>query len=357
MMADDGGSDNNEDFGDGNGTHLSFMDGYATTAFEGLDGIDPEQVFTLSNAMRWLKTYGGDVSTLQTSIKMRQGNDLTGSNRRRRAGDDDGENIRKEYECEFKGRQYYRIPYRNWVWGNKDLAGLNRSYFPWCEDPLISFIKHDVLCIKREHQSEKQHGYTICEKVANATPSVANAEPGATLRRQRPGVRKVISIKETFIKNSMSTRDLKLMQELRRHTSTNDMATMNFFTLDSLDVPDNQVIDSIIKTYNDPEKSPFKTQLTADRVKESVQACLNKKHDGLSALSQNNSVLMLHERLSNIFELVIEEKVKEDVAPNLQGGSCNTITPKLFDGRGIFSDQFQRYCNLRGLLKIWLATI
>lgn len=94
----------------------------------------------------------------------------------------------------------------------------------------------------------------------------------------------------------MGEKDLRLMQELRRHRSTNHMAETNCFTLDSLDVPDSRVVNRMFQVYINPLRSPFKTQLTAEKVIESVQSCLNKKNDGLSALSQNNSVLMLHER-------------------------------------------------------------
>lgn len=319
------------------GSRLSFMDGHSTSAFEGLDGIeDPEEVFTLSNAMRWLKTFGGDTSPLQTSIKTHQGDEST------RGGHYYHRRQATKYEGVFKGSQFYRIPYRTWIWGTADLAGLNRSYFPWCEDPLIAFIKHDVLCIKEVHPSEKKSGYTIC---------VRSIDPATPYQQQAPTragrIRKTIKIKEVFVKHSMGEKDLMHMQELRRHRSTNHMAETNNFTLDSLDVPDSRVIKRMLQAYNDPTKSPFKTQLTADKVIESVQSCLNKKNDGLSALSQNNSVLMLHERLSTIFDLVIEEKVKEDVAANLQNGRSDTITSQIFDKCGIFSDQFARYCKLR----------
>jgi hypothetical protein len=311
---------------------------------------NPESIFTLQNAILWMKRYGGDASLLNAVV--REEDDPNPILNPKSPQTHAGRGPPHIKSCNFEDpRVFFGVPYKYWSWPNKDVSGLNKYHFPWCSDPVVSFVKHAALGLKNTavvQSAGSQH--------------VVSVKVGG-------------EVKEHVVSSLSDANSSSMMRDLWKNENVKDSGATQGFNLDHLDLPDAPSITRALQLQSQPQTKTFSTQLTPDDVSETLQLVLERKNGNISRVCQNNMILMLQERLGPAYELVLKEKPKENLVSNfpsataLNEGDCSPshssmasldpssegVTTKWFEspsqtnpsGCNPFVDQFRRYVCLR----------
>jgi hypothetical protein len=334
---------------------MSIAGSYSCDVLSGGASIeDPEDVFSLKNAVSWIEAYEGDADRLKFSVSEIV---VTGrpdslfqpllASAAPSASSAAGHG--KIVRCEFDRypRHFYRIPYHRWSWPREKFAGLTRYFFPWCQDPVMSFLKHDVLGLKRSCLVEdKPLEYVVPVNVAE------NPESGR------------MEVKEHHVPSGVDVRSASLKKSRWRNVDVAENGSLQGFDLDQMDLPDRTTVQNIVEMHKNPGRGTFSTQLEADEVNDALNSALERKNGKLSPASKLNSLLMLQERFLPAYEMTLAEKPRETLAAPFISDSRSAMnsgaTARWFrdddrvstpGGRGgrrnPFVRQFKRYVVLR----------
>jgi len=357
---------------------LSRTDMIAASALEGFQSIeDPEHVFSLANAMRWMDYYGGDTRELVTTISypqyMGQPHDL------RNPG------AIPEVTCAFITPSFYRMPYRIFCWGTDSFAGLKHNYFPWHEDPMTAFIKHKLLGLKKNNPCLPAQLKLCLNSTALAAAAERREEEAAAAASHGDEHQDYSNIPlrvrpvEQMIQCSAGgdSECTNLFREMRRDLNVSRVAAQCGFNMLQFDAPSSELIKAVIDLTK--RAGLFTTQLIAETVNEALTSILDKKLNGTSLITRNNQILIIQELLNQLYELVLQEKPNEclvikqlmemggvdhttktditnrgstsswfGVTEHASGyGHSDTWTNTALMGRPAFCKQFQRYVGLK----------